>query len=123
MDTNFELYKGKSFSDLCKDIYVNQITRKQQIDSAISELLPLVKTTNDALMVVPLIKGYVDSANANDDHLIKLAAIVQKIMNSQQSAESNGSLSITDEEKKQIMADLNSIGSDSITIKPMAPIK
>ena len=48
MDTDFEIYKGKSFKDLCKDIYTNQESRKSQIEIVINDLRPLIKTSNDA---------------------------------------------------------------------------
>ena len=118
MDTDFEIYKGKSFKDLCKDIYSNQITRKEQLEIAISELKSLIKTTNDALIMVPLIKGYIDSANVNDEHLIRLAAILQKIMTAQQVAVDCAAYSLTEEEKKELMAEINSIkSSDTVIVK------
>ena len=60
MDLNFEIYKGKNFSGLCKDIVKNSENKKDQIDILISELRTLIKTVNDAVIIVPLIKDYYD---------------------------------------------------------------
>jgi hypothetical protein len=120
MDTDFELYKGKSFKDLCKDIYSNQENRKEQIEVFIDDLRPLIKNVNDAMIVVPLIKGYLDTANTNDDHLVRLAAIIQKIMTAQVQSE-DGSLGLTEEEKKGLMAEIENIQkSDTVVIKKLS---
>jgi hypothetical protein len=104
----FEIFKGKKFSELCKDIYVNQFTRKEQIEVMIADLRPLIKGVSDAMVVVPLIKGYLDTGNTNDDHLVKLASIIQKIMTATTEISGEGGLLISDEEKKQIMAQIES---------------
>lgn len=110
MDTNFELYDGKSFKDLCKDIVHNQSNRKEQIEIMISDLRPMIKTINDALQVVPLIKQYIDAGISNDEHLVKLAQICQRIMSIQATSDSaGGSFGLSEEEKKELMASINDI--------------
>lgn len=110
MDAEFELFKGKSFKDLCKDIYVNQERRKEQIEVFIGDLRPLIKTVNDAMIVAPIIKGYMDAGNQNDDHLVRLAAIIQKIISSHEKAEAEGgSTFLSEQEKKQLMDEVESI--------------
>lgn len=106
MDTSdFELYKGKSFASLCKDIVKNSEEKKQQIDVLITDLREMIKTINDAVMVVPLLKEYFDVGIRNDEQLIKLAAIVQRIMSGKAGNEAEaGNLLLTDEEKKQLMS-------------------
>jgi hypothetical protein len=125
MDTDFELYKGKSFKDLCKDIYSNQENRKEQIETFIDDLRPLIKNVNDAMIVVPLIKGYLDTGNTNDDHLVRLAAIIQKIMTAKSQSDESGNLGMTDEEKKVLMAQIESEmeaikKSDLVVIKKLS---
>jgi hypothetical protein len=121
MDMDFELYKGKSFKDLCKDIYSNQENRKEQIEVFIDDLRPLIKNVNDAMIVVPLIKGYLDTANTNDDHLVRLAAIIQKIMAAHAQTEDGSSLGLTEEEKKSLMSEIEAIkNSDAVVIKKLS---
>jgi hypothetical protein len=64
----------------------------------------MIKTINDAVTIVPLLKEYFDAGIRNDEQLIKLAAIVQRLMADRASAESdpNGGI-LTEEEKKQLM--------------------
>jgi hypothetical protein len=80
MDNDIEIYKNKKFSDLCKDIVSNSESNRDQIDILISDLRSLVKTANDALLIVPLIRDYFDVRVKNDEQLVKLAAVVQRIM-------------------------------------------
>jgi hypothetical protein len=105
METSeFELYKGKSFASLCKDIVKNSEEKKHQLDILITDLREMIKTINDAVMVVPLLKEYFDVGIRNDEQLIKLAAIVQRIMSNKGNSDAEvGNLLLTEEEKKQLM--------------------
>lgn len=109
----FEIYKGKSFSSLCKEIVVNQNEKKDQLDVLISELRSLIKGVNDAIVIVPLIRDYLDVGVKNDEQLVKLAAIIQRIIskqNEEPAAGANG-FSITDEERKQLMEEVEKLQS------------
>lgn len=112
IQNEFEIFSNKKFSDLLKDIYDNSRKKDRQINLLISELKPLVKSTNDAAMVVPLIKEYLEVGVKNDEHLVKLAAIVQRMaVNSGASADSD--YIISEEEKKQLLEALNDIDESS----------
>ena len=73
------LFDDKSFSDLLKEIHGNQKNKAKQLASLIAELKPLVQSLGDATVVVPLIKEYMEISVKNDDQLIKMAAIVQRL--------------------------------------------
>jgi len=111
MDRHEEIFKGKSFSDLMKDIYENQKKKDRQIKLLIAQLEPLVRNLNDAAVVVPLIKEYLDVSVKNDDALIKLAAIVQRMMKDHAVSETGGFI-LSDEEKKQLMAAMDEVERD-----------
>lgn len=111
MDKDSELFKGKSFSDIMSDIYSNQKKKDRQIKLLIAQLEPMVKNLNDASVVVPLIKEYLDISVKNDDALIKLAAIVQRMMKDSNSGESGGML-LSDEEKRQLMEAIDEVEKD-----------
>ena len=76
---NQVLFDDKSFSDLLKEIHSNQKKKAKQLASLIAELRPLVQSLGDATVVVPLIKEYMEISVKNDDQLIKMAAIVQRL--------------------------------------------
>jgi hypothetical protein len=112
MDLDFEIYKNKKFSGLLKDIVANSEQKRAQIDICVEELRKMIKTPNDAIVVVPLLKDYLDVGVKNDEQLIKLAGIVQRL-SSAQSTESDGGFGISEEERKALMVEVET------TIKEM----
>ena len=110
---DIEIFKGKSFSDLLKDIYSNSQKKDRQINVLISELRPLIKNIGDATVIVPLIKEYLEVGVKNDEHLVKLAAVVQRLVstNNKVQAETGQSWLLSEEEKQQLLEELDSIES------------
>lgn len=96
------VFEGKTVSDLFKEIYGNSKKKDKQINSLISELKPLIQDIGDAPVVVPLIKEYLEIGVKNDEHIIKLTAIVQRMMNNASNGGSDSLLS--DEELKQLQS-------------------
>ena len=102
MDKNDELFKGTTFADLMSDVYHNSKKKDRQINQLIAQLQPLIKNASDATIIVPLIKEYLDVAVKNDDHLVKLTAIVQRYISTKQTISGADGL-LSDEEKKQLL--------------------
>ena len=94
------IFDDKSFGDLLKEIHGNQKKKATQIASMIAELRPLIQSLGDATVVVPLIKEYMEISVKNDDHLIKMAAIVQRLSTSGTSSGDSGLL--TEDEMAQL---------------------
>ncbi len=94
------LFDNISFSDLLKDIHGNQKKKAKQLAQLISELKPLVQSLGDATVIVPLIKEYLEISVKNDDALIKMAAIVQRLSTGTASSGDGGLL--TEEEMAQL---------------------
>ena len=67
----------------------------------------MIKNIGDAVIIVPLIKDYMEIAVKNDEALIKMAAIVQK---AQGRTNDEGSLMLTEEEKKQLIEQVERVG-------------
>ena len=95
------LFDDKSFSDLLKEIHGNQKKKAKQLTSLIAELRPLVQSLGDATVVVPLIKEYMEISIKNDDALIKMASVVQRLSTSNLNSGEGGML--TEEEMNQLM--------------------
>jgi hypothetical protein len=102
MDKNDEIFKGTSFADLMSDVYHNSKKKDRQINQLIAQLQPLIKNASDATIIVPLIKEYLDVAVKNDDHLVKLTAIVQRYISTKQTISGADGL-LSDEEKQQLL--------------------
>jgi len=73
------LFKGKTLSDLFGEIYDNSKETKGQVKGLIGELKPLIENIGDATLIVPMIKEYMEIGVKNDEHLIKLATVIQRI--------------------------------------------
>lgn len=79
MSLDKEIFEGKTLSNLFNEIYDNSKETKSQIKALISELKPLIENIGDATLIVPMIKEYMEIGVKNDEHLIKLATVVQRI--------------------------------------------
>lgn len=79
MDSDKEIFKGKKLSDLFEEIYNNSRETKAQVKGLIGELKPLIENIGDATLLVPMIKEYMEIGVKNDEHLIKLATVIQRI--------------------------------------------
>jgi hypothetical protein len=102
MDKNDELFKGTTFADLMSDVYHNSKKKDRQMNQLIASLQPLIKNASDATVVIPLIKDILDVSIKNDDHLVKLTAIVQRYISTKQTISGADGL-LSDEEKMQLL--------------------
>jgi hypothetical protein len=103
------LFDGKSSSDVFKEIYTNSKKKDKQINALIAELKPLIQHIGDAPVVVPLIKEYLEVSVKNDEHLIKMMAVIQRLSNS---TTNGGNSLLTDEEMKQLQAIAEEVAKD-----------
>ena len=106
MSTDFELFPGKNLSGLFKDIYDNQQNKKQRISELIAEMKKVIRHARDMAVIGPIIKDLVDTSVKNDDALIKMAAIAQRIIGAQHKAEGDAGF-LSDEEKEQLLKQLD----------------
>ena len=102
MKSKDEIFEGKSFQDLTKDIYKNTTDRRTQIDLLISEIHGFIQTIDDVVMVAPIIKEYMDVAVKNDEHLVKLAGVIQRIL-AKSSGGDEESFLLSDSEKEDLI--------------------
>ena len=79
MESDKEIFKGKKLSDLFEEIYNNSRETKSQVKGLIGELKPLIENIGDATLLVPMIKEYMEIGVKNDDALVKLATIIQRM--------------------------------------------
>jgi hypothetical protein len=107
MDKDTEIFNGKSFSGIAKDLYGASKKKESQINLLISELKPFVTNIGDATIIVPLIKDYLEVSVKNDDQLAKLLAVVQRLIGSGAPGESD--FGISEEEKNQLLEELDAL--------------
>ena len=100
------LFKDKTFSDVLEEIYNNTKRKDKQINALIGELKPLMENIGDATLIVPMIANYLEIGVKNDEHLIKMLAIVQRMENAKASGDTDG-FNIGAEELAQILEQAN----------------
>tara|TARA_B100001063_G_C16724352_1_gene535439 strand:- start:860 stop:1213 length:354 start_codon:yes stop_codon:yes gene_type:complete len=103
------VFGKKKFSDILSEIYDNQTEKKKQISGLISELKPLISDIGDATLIVPLIKEYLEIGVRNDEQLIKMATIVQRVVNN---SNNEDGLGISEAEKDELLAELDKLNTD-----------
>jgi len=96
MSLDKEIFKGKTLSDLFGEIYDNSKETKGQVKSLISELKPLIESIGDATLIVPMIKEYMEIGVKNDDALVKLATIIQRMESAQAKGETGSDFDFSD---------------------------
>ena len=111
------IFKEKRYSELLEEIYDNQKRKEKQISGLISELRPLIQDTGDATIIVPLIKEYMEIGVKNDEQLVKVATILQRVFQNQDSgAEGFG---ISDEEREQLLREIDNIQNNQESPKQL----
>ena len=105
MEKDFNIFDGKNFSDLSKEIYDNSKLKKTQLDLLIQEVHGYIQGIEDIALVGPIIKELFDASIKNDDNLLKLATVIQRIMNKQADTVDDTSL-LSEDEKEELMASL-----------------
>ena len=105
MATDYEIFKGKTLSDVFKDIYDNSKTNKQQLEVLMKEVVGFIKDGDTAIQIIPLLKEYLEINVKNDEQLVKLATVVQRIMASEKRVSDSGDndFGLTEKEKEQLM--------------------
>ena len=104
------IFGDKKFSDILEEIYNNQKRKETQVTALISELKPLVQEIGDATLIVPLIKEYMEIGVKNDEQLIKMTTIIQRVINN--NATDDGNFGISEEEKNQLLAEMDKLQAD-----------
>ena len=103
MSNDYEIFKGKSLASLFEDIYQNQNYNRKQLDVLTKSITSMIKDGDTAIQIVPMIKEYLEINVRNDELLIKLASIVQKIMTAEGKGESESEFGLSENEKEQIL--------------------
>lgn len=102
MSEKFEFFPGKSMNGLFKDIYDNQQNKKKRISELIHEMKKIIRHAGDMALIGPIIKDLVDTSVRNDEALIKMATIGQRIMNAQNKSSGDDGF-LTEAEKEQLL--------------------
>ena len=123
MAIDFEIFEGKTLSDVFKDIYDNSKRNKTQLEVLMKEVVGFIKDGDTAVQIIPMLKEYLEINVKNDEQLVKLATIVQRLAQAGNKSDSEGEFALTDAEKEQLMKNIENVvdelqdHSDNITAK------
>ena len=112
MAKDYEIFEGKTLSDVFKDIYDNSKTNKQQLEVLMKEVVGFIKDGDTAVQIVPMLKEYLEINVKNDDQLVKVAAIVQRIIAAESKGGSEDEFGLSEKEKEQLMGAIEDAATD-----------
>ena len=105
MAKDYEIFEGKTLSDVFKDIYDNSKTNKQQLEVLMKEVVGFIKDGDTAVQIIPMLKEYLEINVKNDEQLVKLATIVQRITAAEgRVSDSGDEFGLSEAEKEQLMS-------------------
>jgi len=112
MSQDYELFEGKSLSSLFQDIYDNSKHNKTQLELLVKELTSFIKDGDMAIQLIPMIKEYLEINVKNDEQLVKLAGIVQRIIANENKGGSEAEFGLSDKEKEQLLKSIDDVVVD-----------
>ena len=112
MANDYEIFEGKSLSDLFKNIYDNTTRNKEQLEVLMKEVVGFIKDGDTAVQIIPMLKEYLEINVKNDDQLVKIAAIVQRLLSAEAKGGSEESFALSDTEKEQLMKAVEETADD-----------
>ena len=104
MSIDYEIFEGKSLSSLFEDIYKNTEYNRKQLDVLTKELVQFIKDGDTAVQIVPMIKEYLEINVRNDDQLVKMAGIVQRLISAEGKAGAEDEFGLSEQEKEQLIS-------------------
>ena len=112
MSQDYELFEGKSLSSLFKDIYDNSKHNKKQLEVLVGEVAGFIKDGDMAIQLIPMIKEYLDINVKNDEQLVKLATVVQRLIAAENKGGAEAEFGLSDKEKEQLLKSIDDVVVD-----------
>ena len=76
------------------------------------EVVGFIKDGDTAVQIIPMLKEYLEINVKNDDQLVKVAAIVQRIIAAESKGGSDDEIGLSDAEKEQLMGAIEDAATD-----------
>ena len=103
---NPEVFEGTTLQDLLKEIHSLAEHRRNQITTVMDTLAALITNVNDAAVIAPLVKDYMDVNVRSDEALVKIATIEQRLIAAEKLTSSGDSDLLSDDEKESLLNNL-----------------
>ena len=112
MSIKYEIFDGKTLSDVFKDIYSNTEKNKEHLEVLMKEVVGFIKDGDTAIQIIPMLKEYLEINVKNDDQLVKMAGIVQRMIASENKGGAEEEFGLSEAEKEQLMNAVNDVAGD-----------
>ena len=80
IDKDTVIFDNISFSDLAKDIYVTKKSKDEQINIILTNISNNINNAGDAAIIMQNLSAFLEASVKNDELIIKLLAIIQRII-------------------------------------------
>lgn len=107
MSFNNIIFDDKTLSDMFSDVYKNVEKKREQINQFVSSMVKLIRTPEDAAVLGPVIKDFLEVNVKNDEHIVRLVQIAQRLVSVNMKSTTDGDL-LSEEEKNQLLANIKS---------------
>ena len=101
----YVIFDDKTLSDVFKDIYKNTESKREQINTFVTKLVRQIRTPEDAAVISPIIKDFMEVNVKNDEHIVRIAQIAQRAIAIGTKAVGSTEL-LTEEEKQQLLSNI-----------------
>jgi hypothetical protein len=101
------IFDGKTLSDMFSDVYRNTEKKREQINQYVASMVKLIRTPEDAAMLGPIIKDFLEVNVKNDEHIVRLVQIAQRLV-SVATKSTDGGMMLSDAEKEQLLTNIKS---------------
>lgn len=99
------IFDGKTLADMFSDVYKNTNSKREQINQFVTNFVKLIKTPEDAAVLGPVIKDFLEVNVKNDEHIVRLVQIAQRLVSVNTKTSTGGDL-LSEEEKTQLLKNI-----------------
>ena len=99
------IFDDKTLSDVFRDIYKNTESKREQINTFVTKLVRQIRTPEDAAIISPIIKDFMEVNVRNDEHIVRIAQIAQRAIAIGTKTVGSTEL-LTEEEKQQLLSNI-----------------
>lgn len=108
------IFEGKTLSDMFQDVYKNTNTKREQINQFVANMVKLIRTPEDAAVLGPVIQSFLEVNVKNDEHIVRLVQIAQRLVAMSTKSDDVGLLSEAEKEQllKNVKMDFETVLSE-----------
>lgn len=109
LDLSQTVFEGKKLEDLVKEVYDNHKDQDQKLKTEITRLAGMISNPGDAVVIIPMLKGLMDSSLKNDETILKLVNVFQKAAENAKKDDSEDLGILTEKDVEQLFQEINVI--------------